>query len=921
MRRRYFCIPSGIRRMRPNLYFRAAMQEIAKTYDPAATEEKWYAYWTEKGFFHAVPDERESYTVVIPPPNVTGVLHMGHILNNTIQDVLVRRARMLGYNACWVPGTDHASIATEAKVVAMLRERGIKKSDLSREEFLQYAWEWKEKYGGIILQQLKKMGASVDWERTHFTMDPDYYQAVIRVFVDLCRKGHIYRGLRMINWDCEARTAVSNEEVVYKEEGEKSFLYHVKYRVAGTGEWLVIATQRPETIMGDTAIAVNPTDERFSHLIGKKALVPMIGREVPIIGDDYVDKEFGTGCLKVTPAHDPNDYEIGLRHHLQVIDTINLDGTLNEKCEIPEYVGKDRFAVRDLVVKRLEDEGLLVKREEFITRIGRSERTNSVIEPKLSLQWFIRMKDISGKALTAVENDEIRLHPAKFKNTYRYWMENVRDWCISRQLWWGHRIPAWYYGEGENDFIVAETEAEALQMAREASGNAGLTMADLRQDEDVLDTWASSWLWPIEVFQGFADAHFDKETGKINKTSNADLACFYPTKVLVTAPEILFFWVARMIIAGYEYLDEKPFEHVYLTGIVRDKLGRKMSKSLGNSPDPIELMEKYTTDGVRTGMLFSSPAGNDLPFDESLCEQGRNFANKIWNAFRLVKGWEVSGDVAQPEAARLGTEWFRAKLDIAITEVNDLFDKFRISEALMALYKLTWDDFCSWYLEIVKPEFGKPIDRNTYNATVAYFSEVIRLLHPFMPFITEELWHGLEERGEKDSIMLSEWPEATGTAVADTRLFDESLELVTRMRNMRAAKGISPKEPLRIVTARTAEPRDGRYDAVAKKLANLSEIVEETDPVRTAVSFICGTREYFADITIYNVDEEIGKIAKELEYLKGFLLSVDKKLSNEKFVNSAPAAVVENERKKKADAEAKISAMEGQLDNLKNLVP
>src|ERR1041385_6334176 len=659
---------------------------LSTKYNPAETENKWYQYWMEQGFFHAEPSsDKEPFSIVIPPPNVTGVLHMGHMLNNTIQDVLIRKARMEGKQSCWVPGTDHASIATEAKVVGMLREKGIKKSSLSRDEFLKYAWEWKEKYGGIILDQLKKLGASCDWDRTAFTMDPDYYKAVIRVFVDLYKKGYIYRGLRMINWDCEAKTALSNEEVLYKEDGEKSILYSVKYKIKDkANEWMIIATQRPETIMGDVAIAVNPTDERYKDLVGKKVLVPFINREIPVIADDYVDKSFGTGCLKVTPAHDVNDYEIGLRHQLPVIDTINDDGTLNEKCELPKFVGKDRFAVRKEIVKDLKEAGHLIKEEEFVTRIGRSERTNSVVEPKLSLQWFVKMKEISVRAKDAVENDEIKLYPSKFKNTYRHWMENVRDWCISRQLWWGHRIPAWYAPDGT--FAVAETQEEAFKILKSKISN--LKSEEITQDSDVLDTWASSWLWPIEVFKGFDEKYF--KNGKINDSQNADLKFFYPTNVLVTAPEILFFWVARMIIAGYEYMDEKPFKDVYLTGIVRDKLGRKMSKSLGNSPDPLDLMEKYGADGVRTGMLFSSPAGNDLLFDEKLCEQGRNFANKIWNAFRLVKGWEVSKD-AQPEENKVAIEWFEAKLNQSITELEDHFTKYRMSDALHSLYKLVWD--------------------------------------------------------------------------------------------------------------------------------------------------------------------------------------------------------------------------------------
>ena len=672
---------------------------ISAQYDPTKVEDKWYQYWMDHNFFHATPkDGKESYTIVIPPPNVTGVLHMGHMLNNTIQDILTRKARMEGKEACWIPGTDHASIATEAKVVKMLREKGIKKSDLSREEFLNHAWEWKEEYGGVILKQLKKLGASCDWDRTAFTMDEGYHKAVIKQFVDLYNKGYIYRGLRMVNWDCEAQTTISNEEVIYKEDGEQAVLYHVKYQIKDSDEFVTIATQRPETIMGDTAIAVNPNDDRFKHLIGKKALVPFINREIPIIGDEYVELDFGTGCLKVTPAHDPNDYEIGLRHDLEIVDTINLDGTLNEKCEIDKYVGEDRFKVRKMVVKDLRAADLLVKEEEFTTKIGRSERTNSVVEPKLSLQWFIKMKEISKKAHKAVMDDEVQLFPSKFKNTYNHWMENVRDWNISRQLWWGQQIPAYYFGKGEDDFVVAETLEEAVTKAQEVTGNSSLTSSDLRQDEDVLDTWASSNLWPIAVFDGFNDACFDAATGKIDKAKNEELDFFYPIETLVTAPDILFFWVARMIIAGYEYLDEKPFKSVYLTGMVRDKQRRKMSKSLGNSPDPLELIEQYGADGVRTGMLFSSPAGNDLLFDEKLVEQGRNFSNKIWNAFRLVKGWETS-DEEQPEVNKQAIEWFTNKFNSSLSQLEDHFSKFRMSDALMTVYKLIWNDFCSWYLE------------------------------------------------------------------------------------------------------------------------------------------------------------------------------------------------------------------------------
>lgn len=890
---------------------------LATKYNPVEVEDKWYEYWLNQGFFHSEPNaQKKPFTIVIPPPNVTGVLHMGHMLNNTIQDVLIRKARMEGKEACWVPGTDHASIATEARVVAMLRERGIKKSDIGREEFLKYAWEWKEKYGGIILEQLKKLGASCDWERTHFTMDEDYYKAVIRVFVDLYKKGYIYRGLRMINWDCEARTALSNEEVLYKEDGEKSILYSVRYKVKDSvDEWITIATQRPETIMGDVAIAVNPTDTRYQHLVGKKILVPFIEREISVITDDYVDKAFGTGCLKVTPAHDVNDYEIGLRHQLPVIDTLNDDGTLNEKCEIPKFVGKDRFVVRKEIVKDLREAGHLVKEEEFITRIGRSERTNSVIEPRLSLQWFVKMKEISRRAYRAVEDDEIRLHPAKFKNTYRHWMENVRDWCISRQLWWGHRIPAYYFGAGENDFVVAETLTQAAELASEKAGRK-ISEQDLKQDPDVLDTWASSWLWPIEVFKGFKDEFFDATQGKIIAEKNQQLNYFYPTQVLVTAPEILFFWVARMIIAGYEYMNEKPFEDVYLTGIVRDKQGRKMSKSLGNSPDPLDLISKYGSDGVRTGMLFSSPAGNDLLFDEKLCEQGRNFANKIWNAFRLVKGWTVE-ELPTPAENALGMKWFEARLQQALEELEDHFKKFRMSDALMTVYKLTWDDFCSWYLEIIKPEYGKPIDKATYDQTIAFFETVLKVLHPFMPFITEELWHELKDRGERDCIVVASWPQPSTYTSAILNECAYAFQAIGEVRNIRNAKGLSPKQSLSLRVKAGDQNIIDAFWPIVKKMAHLHEVqfVNEKEP--NTQTFIIKSTEFFVPLNgTVDKDKQRDDILRDLEYQRGFLASVNKKLSNERFVNSAPPQVIELERKKQSDAEAKIKALE---ENLKAL--
>lgn len=818
---------------------------------------------------------------------------------------------MEGKEACWVPGTDHASIATEAKVVKMLREKGIKKSDLTREEFLAYAWEWKEKYGGIILEQLKKLGASCDWDRTSFTMDPNYHDAVIKQFVDLFNKGYIYRGLRMVNWDCEAQTTISNEEVIYNEDGEKAILYHVKYRIKDSDDFVTIATQRPETIMGDTGIAVNPNDERFKHLIGKKALVPFINREIPIIADEYVELDFGTGCLKVTPAHDPNDYEIGKRHQLETIDTINLDGTLNEKCEIEKFIGEDRFKVRKMIVKDLKAADILVKEEEFITKIGRSERTNSVVEPKLSLQWFIKMKEISKRAHAAVMDDEIQLFPAKFKNTYNHWMENVRDWNISRQLWWGQQIPAYYFGDGENDFVVAETLEKAVDEARKVTGNNNLTANDLKQDEDVLDTWASSNLWPIAVFGGFDDSCFDPVTGKIDKSKNEELNFFYPTNTLVTAPEILFFWVARMVIAGYEYLDEKPFENVYLTGIVRDKQRRKMSKSLGNSPDPLDLIRQYGADGVRTGMLFSSPAGNDLLFDEKLVEQGRNFSNKIWNAFRLVSGWETIA-TAQSEENRQAIEWFENKFNKAVAELEDHFAKFRMSDALMTVYKLIWNDFCSWYLEWIKPEYGKPIDQQTKEITIELFEKVLKVLHPFMPFITEELWHELKERKEGEAIIVAAWPATESFDESKLKEADLLFEVTSAIRNIRSSKGISPKESVELITKVSI----ASIEDSLKKLANVSAIKAEDKPAN-AFSFVIGSDEYFIPAS-ENVDLEAErkKIEEELNYTKGFMKSVEKKLSNERFVNNAPEQVVAMERKKLADAAAKLKTLEDSLAGL-----
>lgn len=886
---------------------------ISTKYDPTAIEDKWYQYWMENGHFKAKVDpNKEPYSIVIPPPNVTGVLHMGHMLNNTIQDILIRKARMEGKEACWVPGTDHASIATEAKVVRMLREKGIKKSDLSREEFMKHAWEWKDKYGGIILEQLKKLGASCDWDRTAFTMDEGYYKAVIKVFIDLYKKGYIYRGLRMINWDTEAQTALSNEEVIYKENGETATLYSVRYQIKDSDEYVTIATVRPETILGDAAIAVNPKDERYKHLVGKMALVPFINREIPIIADDYVELDFGTGCLKVTPAHDVNDYEIGQRHNLEVIDTINLDGTINDKCGIEKYVGLDRFKLRKIIVKDLDEAGHMVGTEDFTTRIGRSERTNTVVEPKLSLQWFIKMKEISRTAHKAVMEDDVLLFPPKFKNTYNHWMENVRDWCISRQLWWGQRIPAYFYGNGEDDFVVAESADEALLLAKEKSGNSSLIANDLKQDEDVLDTWASSWLFPQAVFDGFNDECFDRETGKIIPGKNAELDYFYPTSTLVTAPEILFFWVARMIISGYEYSGEKPFKNVYLTGIVRDKQRRKMSKSLGNSPDPLDLIKQYGADGVRTGMLFSSPAGNDLLFDEKLVEQGRNFSNKVWNAFRLVKGWQVK-EIDQPEENKLAIIWFESRLNQSIAELEDHFSKFRMSDALMTVYKLVWNDFCSWYLEWIKPEYQQPIDRQTLESTISLFEQISKVLHPFMPFITEEIWHGLSER-ESDPLIKTSWPTAGSFDEGVLKSGELLFEITSHVRNLRSSKGLSPRESLEVVIKTNDESAILPIADSIQKLANVSQITFSAEKPENCASFVLGADEFFIPLNLeIDVEAEKQRLEEELKYAKGFLTSVEKKLSNEKFVGGAPAQVVENEKKKKADAEAKIKAIEESL--------
>jgi len=876
--------------------------EIPSKYDASLIEEKWYKYWMDHGFFNSDPDEREPYTIVIPPPNVTGVLHMGHMLNNTIQDVLIRRARMLGKNALWVPGTDHASIATEARVVNKLREAGIEKASLSRDEFLAHAWEWTHKHGGIILEQLKKLGASCDWRRTKFTMDEELSESVIRVFIDLYKKGYIYRGVRMVNWDPQALTAVSDEEVIYREVQSK--LFYIKYPIQGEKTFIVIATTRPETILGDTAVCVNPNDDRFAAFRGKKAIIPLLDRAIPVIQDEYVDMEFGTGALKVTPAHDVNDYTLGLKHNLESIDIFNPNGTLSEKAKL--YIGEDRFVVRKKIVKELEEKGYLLKTEEYVNKVGFSERTDAVIEPKLSLQWFLDMKEIAKPALENVLNDEIKLHPAKFKNTYKHWMENLKDWCISRQLWWGHRIPAYFYADGPNDYVIAMSEAEALSLAKEKTGNANLKASDLRQDEDVLDTWFSSWLWPISVFNG------------INKPDNADIKYYYPTNDLVTAPEILFFWVARMVIAGYEYRNDKPFNNVYLTGIVRDSQHRKMSKSLGNSPDPIDLMKKYTADGVRVGMLFCSPAGNDLLFDESLTEQGRNFGNKIWNAFRLVQSWEVDDSLAQPASASTAIKWFDSKLNESIASLDEHYDRFRLSEALMTVYKLFWDEFSSWYLEMVKPVYQKPIDKESLESTIGFFEKLTLLLHPFMPFITEEIWQLIRERKAGESIMISKMPKAGKIDEALIIQFDQIKEIIGAIRTIRNDKNIAMKEVLELEYINSDGSYQSNFNEVIKKMANVSGVLEVNQKNETAVSFIVKNVEFYVPLgNLLNTEEEIAKLEKELEYTKGFLESVLKKLENQRFVQNAPKPVLELEMTKKADAESKISSLEKQIEALK----
>ena len=866
------------------------MNELATKYDPSAVEEKWYEYWMENRLFHSEPDDREPYTIVIPPPNVTGVLHMGHMLNNTIQDILTRRARMTGKNALWVPGTDHAAISTEAKVVAKLAAEGINKTDLSREEFLKHAWDWTDKYGGIILKQLRKLGASCDWERTAFTMDPIRSESVIRVFNKLYDKGYIYRGVRMVNWDPQALTALSDEEVIYKEE--QSHLFHLRYFVEGEPDkYIVVATTRPETILGDTAVCVNPNDERYTWLKGKKVIVPMVGRAVPIIMDEYVEMDFGTGCLKVTPAHDVNDYMLGDKYGLPSIDIFNDNGTISEAGGM--YVGMDRFDVRKKIMEDLQKAGLVEKVENYVNKVGHSERTDAVIEPKLSMQWFVKMEELVKPALAAVMDDDIKFIPTKFKNTYRHWMTTIKDWCISRQLWWGHQIPAWYLPSG--GYVVAENEEEALVKAIEKSGDASLTLSDLRHDPDCLDTWFSSWLWPISLFNGILDP------------DNKEFKYYYPTADLVTAPDIIFFWVARMIIAGYEFADNKPFNNVYFTGIVRDKIGRKMSKSLGNSPDPLDLIDKFGADGVRMGLMLAAPAGNDIMYDDSLCEQGRNFCNKIWNAFRLVKGWEVSADAEQPESAARGIEWFAAVLNNTLAEVADLMGKFRISEALMAVYKLFWDEFSSWYLEVIKPAYGSPIDKKTYDATLSFFDTLLRMLHPFMPFITEELWQHLAERKPGESIMYAQLPEAIKTDAEVIAKFEALKEVVAGIRTIRKQKQIAQKEALALHIKGAA---DSYLDSILTKMGNLTaiETVEEKQP--GAAAFIIGATEYSIPLeNKINVEEELAKLNKDLEYYTKFLAGVEKKLANEKFVNNAPEAVVAIERKKQSDANEKIAAI------------
>jgi valyl-tRNA synthetase len=874
--------------------------EIPSKYEPQKVEERWYKYWEDHDFFSSKPDNREPYTIVIPPPNVTGVLHMGHMLNNTLQDVLIRKARLEGKNACWVPGMDHASIATEAKVVAKLKDEGISKADLSRDEFLKHAWDWTNEYGGVILKQLRKLGASCDWKRTKFTMDDDMSASVIKVFVDLYKKGLIYRGHRMVNWDPEAKTTLSDEEVIYEEK--QGLLYYLAYEIEGSNEKVTIATTRPETILGDTAICINPTDERYAHLRGKKVIVPICNRVIPIIEDEYVDIEFGTGCLKVTPAHDENDKNLGEKHDLQIIDIFHEDATLNSYGL--HYEGKDRFVVRKQIAKELEEKGILIKTEQHTNKVGTSERTKAVIEPRLSDQWFLAMEDLAKPALEAVMNTgDVKLYPEKFKNTYRHWMENIRDWNISRQLWWGQQIPAYYYGDGQNDFVVAETPSQALEIAKSKSQNPNLELTHLRQDPDVLDTWFSSWLWPISVFGG------------ILEPDNEEINYYYPTNDLVTGPDILFFWVARMIVAGYEFRGERPYENVYLTGLVRDKQRRKMSKSLGNSPDALKLIEEYGADGVRVGLLLSSAAGNDLMFDEALCQQGKNFANKIWNAFRLVKGWEVA-DIDQPVAAAKGLDWYTSRFNQVLDQVEDHFSKYRISDALMAIYKLVWDDFCSWLLEIVKPAYQQPIDKKSLEMVIQLFEQNLKLLHPYMPFLTEEVWQHIAERNVQNALCIANWPKK---GEIDEKLiveFDFAAEVISGIRNIRKEKNIANKDELQLLELDGGHVTSNMH-AIIKKLGNISEIATTNENVEGALSFRVKSSEYFIPIAgAIDVDAEKEKINQELDYTRGFLQSVQKKLSNERFVTNAPEKVVEIERKKASDAEAKIETLEKSLASL-----
>ena len=866
--------------------------KLSKTYNPSETEKKWYDYWLKKRYFASQPDDKKPYTIVIPPPNVTGILHMGHMLNNTIQDILVRKARMQGYNACWVPGTDHASIATEAKVVKSLSDKGIRKEDLSRKEFLEHAWKWKEHHGGIILEQLKKLGASCDWERTKFTMDHDLSESVKKVFIDLHEKGLIYKGVRMVNWDPEAQTAVSDEEVLYKEIDSK--LFHISYQIENENEKVVVATTRPETILGDTAICVNPKDKRYSNLVGKNVYVPLINRKIPIISDEYVDMEFGTGALKITPAHDINDYEIGYRHKLETIDILNNDGTLNEKAKL--FVGTDRFKARELIVEELKQNNHLVKIENHKNKVGFSERTNSIIEPKLSMQWFLKMDKISKPAIDNVINGNIKFHPKKFINTYKHWMSNIKDWCLSRQLWWGHRIPVYYY-EG-NNYVVAKSDKDAYKKIKEINPN--IKFEEIHQDEDVLDTWFSSWIWPISVFDG------------INKPENAEFKYYYPTNDLVTAPEILFFWVARMIISGYEYCDQPPFKNVYLTGIVRDKIGRKMSKSLGNSPDPIELIEKYSADGVRVGMLLCSPAGNDLPFEESLCEQGRNFANKIWNSYRLIKSLNIDQKINQKSHCKSAVLWFENRINLKLEQINKSFVKYRISESLMITYKLIWDDFCSWYLEIIKPSFGEALDKETYEKTKYFLKTLLKLIHPFMPFISEEIWNDLKDNNEND-LIISNWPDLKKFDLNLDLNFSISMNIVTSIRNIRSKNNIPSSNKLDLFSAK----KISFNQEVVKKLSNLKSINFSNTKDEKYFSFICDSNEFYIPYA-GNIDikgEKI-KIMKELDHLNKFLISIKKKLDNNKFVSNAPEKVIDMERKKENDTVEKIKILENRLKNI-----